>query len=80
MDLKTYMHQLDGTGQETFAKNVSTTVGHLRNIYLGLRQAGESLAISIDRETSGAVTCEELRPDVDWAYLRGSKRKQPQGA
>lgn len=26
----------------------------------------------IERFTHGAVTCEELRPDVDWAYLRGS--------
>lgn len=27
---------------------------------------------AIDKATGGAVTCEELRPDVDWAYLRGS--------
>lgn len=25
---------------------------------------------SIERATDGAVTCEELRPDVDWAVLR----------
>lgn len=24
----------------------------------------------IERATMGAVKCEELRPDVDWAYLR----------
>lgn len=24
----------------------------------------------IERETGGAVRCEELRPDIDWAYLR----------
>lgn len=28
---------------------------------------------SIERITDGAVRCEELRPDVDWAYLRNSK-------
>lgn len=27
---------------------------------------------AIEKATGGAVTCEELRPDVDWAYLRGS--------
>lgn len=27
---------------------------------------------SIERLVSGAVLCEELRPDVDWAYLRQS--------
>jgi DNA-binding transcriptional regulator YdaS (Cro superfamily) len=29
----------------------------------------------IERATSGAVRCEDLRPDVDWAYLRGTKKK-----
>lgn len=28
---------------------------------------------AIERATAGAVTCEELRPDVDWAYLRGTR-------
>lgn len=27
---------------------------------------------TIEKVTSGAVKCEELRPDVDWAYLRGT--------
>ena len=27
---------------------------------------------SIERATEGAVRCEDLRPDVDWAYLRGT--------
>lgn len=26
--------------------------------------------IDIEKATAGAVRCEELRPDVDWAYLR----------
>lgn len=26
----------------------------------------------IERVTGRLVTCEEMRPDVDWAYLRGS--------
>lgn len=27
---------------------------------------------SIERITDGAVRCEELRPDVDWAAIRGT--------
>lgn len=27
---------------------------------------------AIERATGGAVRCEDLRPDVDWAYLRNS--------
>lgn len=28
--------------------------------------------IDIERATNGTVRCEDLRPDVDWAYLRGT--------
>jgi DNA-binding transcriptional regulator YdaS (Cro superfamily) len=76
MDLKTYINQLEAAELEEFAKATSSSVGHLRNITGGLRQAGEALAISIEKASGGAVTCEELRPDVDWAYLRGTA-KQP---
>jgi DNA-binding transcriptional regulator YdaS (Cro superfamily) len=75
MDLKTYMHQLESAELEDFAKAVSSSVGHLRNIAGGLRQAGEALAISIERESQGTVTCEEMRPDVDWAYVRGTAKQ-----
>lgn len=27
---------------------------------------------AIEKATNGAVRCEDLRPDVDWAYLRNS--------
>ncbi len=30
---------------------------------------------AIERATAGAVTCEDLRPDVDWAYLRGTAKE-----
>lgn len=35
----------------------------------------------IERLTDGAVRCEDLRPDVDWAYLRATNcpgRADPQ--
>jgi DNA-binding transcriptional regulator YdaS (Cro superfamily) len=28
-------------------------------------------AVTIERETAGAVTVEELRPDIDWQVIRG---------
>lgn len=30
----------------------------------------------IEKATGGAVRCEELRPDVDWAYLRNSQSQE----
>lgn len=32
---------------------------------------------SIERATEGAVRCEELRPDIDWGYLRASASIEP---
>lgn len=29
----------------------------------------------LEKLTDGQVRCEELRPDVDWSYLRGSNSK-----
>jgi DNA-binding transcriptional regulator YdaS (Cro superfamily) len=31
----------------------------------------------IERATHGAVRCEDLRPDMDWAYLRGTTDALP---
>ncbi|MGY4696576.1 helix-turn-helix domain-containing protein [Xylella fastidiosa subsp. sandyi] len=38
----------------------------------GVRPVPAERCPSIERATSGEVTCEELRPDVDWEYLRGA--------
>ena len=72
MDLKTYFQSLDLPGRQSFADRCGTTVKHLTNIGYGYKTCGESLAINIERESGGAVRCEELRSDVDWAYLRNS--------
>ena len=76
MDLKTFLKSLPADEREFFALRCETSFAHLRNVAYGLKTAGESLCINIDRESSGAVRCEDLRPDVDWAYLRGTAKPQ----
>lgn len=70
MSLHAYIRTLDRDALEGFAKKCQTTVGQLKQVAYGNRRAGAGLAINLDRETGGQVTCEELRPDIDWAYLR----------
>jgi DNA-binding transcriptional regulator YdaS (Cro superfamily) len=63
--------------REAFAKRCSTSPQHLKNIAYdkkGIKTANESLCINIERESKGKVRCESLRPDVDWAYLRQTKK------
>lgn len=63
-----------------FALKCSTTPGQLNQVARGYRRAGEYLCINIDRESGGAVRCEDLRPDVDWGYLRGTSAEQDKAA
>lgn len=73
MSLHTYIKGLDKDGLVDLAARCDTTPGQLKQIAYGNRRANGGLAVSIERETKGQVTCEQLRPDIDWAYLRGSQ-------
>lgn len=75
MKLRDFLKDISRQDLEEFAAKCGTTVGQLRQVSLGNRRAGESLAINIERESLGVIRCEELRPDVDWAYLRKSGDK-----
>lgn len=75
-----YLATLPADEKELFAARCGTTVGYLRKAASVGQRIGESIAIAIERESNRAVTVEQLRPDVDWAYIRGTncEQKQPQ--
>lgn len=76
MDFKDFWTPLPGNTREAFAISCETTPGQLTQVAYKARRAGEKLAIAIERESGRKVTCEELRPDVDWAYLRGTAKRR----
>ena len=71
--LRAYLNSLPTDEQTAFATRCGTSVGYLRKAISKGQKLGESTVIAIDRESGGEVPCECLRPDVDWAYLRGSQ-------
>jgi DNA-binding transcriptional regulator YdaS (Cro superfamily) len=73
VDLKAFLKSMTRSDRSAFAERCRISAGHLHNVAYGTRPCGTELAIAIDRESGGRVSCEELRPDVDWAYLRGGK-------
>lgn len=78
MTLHEYLKDLDKASIEALAARCKTSVGQLKQVAYGFRRASPVLAIDLDRETQGKVSCEALRPDIDWAYLREKRhRKQP---
>lgn len=73
--MQTLLNYLNGLGKAdraSFVERCGTSEGYLRKAISKGQQLGEKLCIAIDRESKRAVTCEALRPDVDWAYLRDS--------
>lgn len=68
--LLAYLNGLPKPERQAFCIRCGTTEGYLRKAVSKGARLGESLCISLDRESQGRVRCEVLRPDVDWAYLR----------
>lgn len=74
-ELLAYLNSLNTEEQRRFAEACGTTVNYLRKACSTRQRLGPDLCIRIDRESGGAIRCEALRPDVDWAYLRVAPRQ-----
>lgn len=64
MDLNTYIS--DTNARRLLAEEVGTSTGYLWQMATGWRgkRASRIMAIAIERATNGAVTRQELRPDI----------------
>ena len=69
-------------GQAALARLLGLAPPTVNQWVSGQRQVPAERCPEIEKATLGAVTCEELRPDVDWAYLRstGPVKQQDDGA
>lgn len=70
MTLLDYLKGLPPDTRRSFAARCGTSVEYLMQIGYGRRRPKADLAVVISRESGAAVTCEELLPELDWAYLR----------
>lgn len=59
-------------GQALMARHLGVSPPTINQWVSGARPIPAERCLEIEKITEGAVTCEELRPDVDWAYLRGT--------
>ncbi len=69
MQLKNY---LQTHTQAALARALGVTPGAVSQWVSGETKLTAERCIQIERATLGQVRCEDLRPDVDWAYLRGT--------
>lgn len=66
--------------QTQLARILSVTPATVNQWISGVRPVPAERCPAIERATEGAVTCEELRPDVDWAYLRRAQNPTQEAA
>lgn len=69
MDLSTY---LSDRSNKELAQAVGVSQVIVSQWKTGARQVPAERCPDIERATTGQVRCEDLRPDVDWAYLRAT--------
>jgi DNA-binding transcriptional regulator YdaS (Cro superfamily) len=74
MDLDTYLKNKESA--VALAKKLKLAPSLLSQWRNKVRPVPAERCPAIERATGRAVTCEEMRPDVDWAYIRGTARKQ----
>lgn len=78
--LLTYLNGLPKADRQAFVARCDTSEGYLRKAISKGQRLGESLCIAIERESGRAVCCEDIRADVDWAYLRNTASAAPSPA
>lgn len=69
MDLDSYLKT--GVPAVDLARAIGAPVVSVSQWRTGARRVPVGRCPAIEKATHGAVRCEDLRPDVDWAYLRG---------
>lgn len=67
-----YLKSLTKESRAQFAESCGTSEGYLRKAVSINQKLGSDLCILLERESGGVIKCEDLRPDVDWAYLRST--------
>lgn len=72
MNLQEYLKQEGRGALARLSKKISVKPPIVSFWASGQRQVPAERCPEIERITNGQVTCEELRPDVNWAVLRNS--------
>lgn len=70
-----YLNSLSKDARASFVVSCGTSEGYLRKAASVGQKLGADLCILIERESGSAIICEDLRPDVDWAFIRSSEHR-----
>ena len=68
--LRIHLNSLAVIDQAAFAVRCGTTIGYLRKAISMGTEMKAKLCLAIERQSAGAVRCEDLIPGADWAVVR----------
>lgn len=74
MQLKDYLQKHT---QAELARSLGVTPGAVNQWVSGKTRLTAERCIRIEEATLGQVRCEDMRPDVNWAYIRGATHPEP---
>jgi DNA-binding transcriptional regulator YdaS (Cro superfamily) len=72
MKLIDYLNAIPVEARDSFAARCGTSFNYLRQVGYGNRPCPEKLAVNLERESNRILLCEELCPQVDWAFIRST--------
>lgn len=72
-----YLNSLPKDARASLCLACGTTEGYLRKAVSKGQNLGADLCIALERETGAVVQCEDLRADIDWAYIRSTAPNPP---
>lgn len=79
MNLDEYL-SADGRTAKQLAEDIQVPPPLISQWRTKAREVPAERCPAIERATNGVVTCEELRPDIDWAVLRGTSKEPERNA
>lgn len=68
MKLIDHLKSMSRRERAEFADRCRTTLGHINNVAYGYKPCSPELAVSVEQESGGSVTRQELRP-TDWRRI-----------
>lgn len=74
--LRQFLNSLFPEEQNAFAIRCGTSLGYLRKALSIRQKISAETCILIEEHSHGQVRCEQLRPDINWAVIRGHCPKQ----
>ena len=79
MDLKTYTEPAGAAAKLAKTLGIPPALVSQWTADAGARQVPSARCVAIERATDGAVTCEEMRPDVVWVRVKDRRWPHSKG-